>query len=76
MHVVDLALQGSGITLQFKDSSNTVVASLQLQATQLRQWLNILHEQCQQAGWPTDVWPVWVTQATPIPGTTAAVVLH
>ena len=32
-----------------------------LYAAQLRQWLAILHELYGKAGWPTTVWPVWMS---------------
>ena len=63
VHSVDLKLARSGMGLLFKDAGGSVVASLQLESKPLRQWLNILHVQCQRAAWQTDLWPSWVTDA-------------
>ncbi len=38
-------------------------ASIVLTAVQLRQWLSIVHHQCQQAQWPSSCWPDWLQDA-------------
>ena len=76
VHAVDMGFNGAGVALKFKDQADKVVACLQLQATPLRQWINILHDQYRQAGWPAGVWPQWVTGATDLQQTSCSPVLH
>lgn len=36
---------------------------LNLTAKQLRQWLSIIHDCWEKAGWPPQVWPEWVSSS-------------
>lgn len=38
-------------------------ARIVLTVVQLRQWLGIVHHQCQQAQWPSSCWPDWLQEA-------------
>lgn len=38
-------------------------AQFALSVQQARQWLGILRNQYQQAGWPMDIWPGWIAGA-------------
>lgn len=76
VHSVDLKSLRAGMGLQFKDANGDVIASLQLQPRPLRQWLNIVYDQYLLAGWPTTVWPTWVTEAKPSQTSNRAAVLH
>lgn len=58
MNAVDLARGPNGYTLTFKWGSEGA-ARLILTATELRQWLIILHRQFDTAGWPKHAWPEW-----------------
>jgi len=59
---IDLDRGSQAIRLSFKpaDLANGV-SCMTLDAIQLRQWLAILHELYGKAGWPTTVWPVWMS---------------
>lgn len=76
IHSVDIKTSNVGMDLQFKDAQGSVVASLQLQAMPLRQWLNIVYDQYQKAHWPTNVWPTWVTEANPAQTPAREVLFH
>lgn len=54
---------GSGVRLAFKGSEPDQIVVLTLQFMDLRQWLNILCDQCQRAQWPLPVWPEWMLDA-------------
>ena len=49
------------LTLRWK-VGDSEVAALRLDARALRQWLEILRHQAEQAGWSDMPWPVWLTQ--------------
>lgn len=70
---VDMTTSADAIRLTFNDSPTSgqqrsnLQACLSMQALPLRQWLSILHEQCQRAGWvsapphaASDIWPEWI----------------
>jgi hypothetical protein len=61
---VDVQTPPAGFRLIFKDNEKDPVsmAVLQLQAVELRQWLNVLLLAYKKAGWPTDVWPTWMME--------------
>ena len=65
VHSVDMKSLHAGMGLQFKNADGHVVASLQLHAKPVRQWLNIVYDQYLRAQWPSNVWPAWVTEAKP-----------
>lgn len=58
LNAVDLERGPSGYTLTFKWGS-AGAASLSLTATELRQWLGILHRLFDTAEWPKHAWPAW-----------------
>ena len=76
VHSVDLKSSRASMGLQFKEANGNVIASLQLQPKPLRQWLNIVYDQCLHAGWPASVWPAWVAEAKPPATASRAAVLH
>lgn len=59
---VDITRRGQRFELIFK-SAVEGVASMLLSATELRQWLGIVHRLYGQAAWPTDHWPAWFKAA-------------
>ena len=61
--IVDLQHNDQTMVLSFKNQEGSVQGQLALEATPLRQWLEILQTGCAQAGWAMDVWPDWMTQA-------------
>ena len=70
---VDISLSPEGtLLLVFKrDPGNAALqegagtAALTVEATQLRQWLGIVHAQWQKAGWPLTLWPTWMDEQAP-----------
>ena len=64
--------QGSDATPTLGDAS----AQLTLSALLLRQWLAILLSLHQQAEWPTDHWPQWLTHASGTPAAPKQALLH
>ena len=75
---VDVGGSGRGVVLRFRadeagaDADDGVL--LYLEAKPLRQWLGILYEGYVKAGWPLDLWPVWLREgAEPV---RAPLVLH
>ncbi len=67
---VDIALSPEGtLVLVFKQEIGVVaqqgderMATLTVEAKQLRQWLSIVHAQWQRAGWPPALWPTWMDE--------------
>lgn len=62
---VDVSQSGSGLMLRFRDDGEQQ-AELPMSVESLRQWLNILLDQYRAAGWPLQVWPVWMCDALPM----------
>ena len=60
--VVDLQHNEQRMVLTFKDQEGGMQGQLALEATPLRQWLEIMQAGCLQAGWTMDVWPDWMVQ--------------
>ena len=59
---VDISRRGPRFELTFK-SAVEGVASVTLSATEMRQWLGIVHRLYGHAAWPTDHWPAWFKAA-------------
>lgn len=65
---VDINKSNEYITLNFK-GKNDASAKIVFSAVQLRQWLQILHQNVCRAGWVSKVWPEWiVSNEKPSPG--------
>jgi hypothetical protein len=64
-----------GLTFRGADALAQRHAGLTLSATQLRQWLAILHDIWRKAEWAPDVWPVWLSDGAQF-GDQAVGVLH
>ena len=70
---VDISLSPEGtLVLVFKrDADNAApqdgagMATLTVEAKQLRQWLGIVHAQWHKAGWPLTLWPTWMDEQSP-----------
>ena len=63
---LDLALGDNGVVLTFKPQAQGAEGvQLTLHTQSLRQWLNIVHDQCRKAEWPLDSWPDWLAGASP-----------
>jgi hypothetical protein len=77
---VDVTQLPQALRLTFKagTAAGDVCASwpaLSLPAPALRQWLNILFDNCRAAGWPLDAWPEWMHESVQ-PQESRAPVLH
>jgi hypothetical protein len=62
---IDISRSAQAVRLTFRDQEDRST-ELTLNGTQLRQWLNIVHDLYAGAGWPLDIWPDWM-QSTPDP---------
>jgi len=71
----DDSSQDQFISFLFK-GINKEQASVTMPSTQLRQWLNILHDQWLLSGWPMSLWPDWVTESVPARGVKSQISLH
>jgi len=71
----DHSSQDQFIKFLFK-GINKEQASVTMPATQLRQWLNILHDQWLLSGWPMALWPDWVTESVPARGVKLQIFLN
>ena len=60
VHSVDVTAEVDSIRLLFKGEQNQQVR-LTLRSQQLRQWLSILQALWNKGGWPSGVWPEWMT---------------
>ena len=58
------SVPAQGVRLLFKTKAGDK-AGLVLDPQQLRQWLLIVYSQWQQAQWPLQVWPDWISSAMP-----------
>ena len=58
-HAVDIAANEQQVLRTFRDG-NEASLQVQLDGTQLRQWLGILFHLWVKAEWPTDLWPEWI----------------
>ena len=58
-HAVDIAANEQQVLLTFRDGDEASL-QVQLDGTQLRQWLGILFHLWVKAEWPTDLWPEWI----------------
>jgi hypothetical protein len=58
------SVPAQGVKLVFKTKAGDK-AGLVLDPQQLRQWLLIVYSQWQQAQWPSQVWPDWISSAMP-----------
>lgn len=77
---VDVAQLPQALRLTFKAGPGagevcTAWPALSLSAPALRQWLNMLFDNCRTAGWPLDAWPDWVRESVQ-PQVPRAPVLH
>lgn len=73
---VDITPRDGRYTIIFKHDV-AEVALLGLTATELRQWLGILHKLYKTAEWPVGHWPAWFSEAAAMPaGSGQTVQLH
>ncbi len=63
VHSVDVTVARFVTTLHFKTRNGAAVASLGLAPRPRRQWLSILHDLYEQAGWSTAAFPAWLLEA-------------
>ena len=59
IQTIDVAATKSHITLTFRGQQDQS-ATVRFDATQLRQWLSILHRAWSKAQWSPLVWPDWI----------------
>lgn len=57
---VTLQFESDRLVLIWVAAEAVQVAALPLQAHALRQWLHVLKQQCDQAGWMNLPWPAWL----------------
>lgn len=65
VHTVGLEVHPETLRVSFQHEGmpQDQAVSVTLTAQALRQWLSIVHEQCQQAQWPMTAWPQWLAEA-------------
>ena len=73
---VGLKTNGKVLVLTFKNKDAGQQAFIRFDAEHLRRWLKVLHAQYKKAGWPTDVWPDWITDAGPLKSDEQPGLLH
>lgn len=74
---VDIATGDQFVHLGFKEQEiGPVVASIGLPTQALRQLLGIVYQQYRLAQWPTDAWPVWVSEGGALQVSKGQVALH
>lgn len=71
---IDVTGQDEQLSLVFK-CADAWAARLSLQPTSLHQWLSIVEQAYQRAGWSMSVWPSWMHVASARPSH-APVILH
>lgn len=77
MQAVDLTHNEQAMTLTFRGNAGGPGGKsiLHLEAQPMRQWMSILYQQWQAAGWRMDVWPAWIGEASTVQGQSTQV-LH
>jgi len=69
---IDISHTDGSFTLVFRWPEQSALA-LTMNALPLRQWLSIIHETYVKAGWPLEIWPVWIRESVlPVQGQGAA----
>ena len=63
IHSIDLNLNDKLLRLRFRHGDREL-GNLTLNGSQLRQWLAVLHVLWRNAGWPTQIWPRWLSEDT------------
>lgn len=74
VHAVDIGQATTAVSLKFRGVGDQA-ATLHMDFTQLRQWLNIMHGTCAKAQWTMAVWPEWVS-GTACVNTSPAAIWH
>lgn len=72
---IDLTRGAQAYTLTFKWGGDGA-ACLNLNATELRQWLGILHQLFVSAEWPLQAWPAWLAPEAQVPASLSPLSLH
>lgn len=62
---VDFTFGHASVQMVFKGPGLATPVRLTMQPLPLRQWLSVLKAQFVQAGWPAEIWPVWMSTAEP-----------
>jgi len=73
---LDIKRAAGGVRLIFKGTLEAEQAEVKLPTPALRQWLGIVFDQYRHAGWPMQVWPAWMEDATASRLKVSAMVLH
>lgn len=77
VQAVDVTTSPEALALVFKgDPQGGAVARLGFEHRPLRQWLSIVHRQCERGGWVAMGWPEWVTETASASGAGQAAVWH
>jgi hypothetical protein len=69
---IDISHTDGSFTLVFRWPEQNALA-VTMNALPLRQWLSIIQETYVKAGWPLEIWPVWIRESVlPVQGQGAA----
>ena len=63
VHAVDVGWSKKVLTLTFKGEGGAPRACIRFDPEHLRRWLKVLHAQYRRSGWPTHMWPAWISDA-------------
>ena len=75
VNAIDISQTVEALTMVFRGAED-VVGQLTLQRSDVRQWLNILHDTWCRAEWPQDLWPDWMSLPQGGPAAVRQVTLH
>ena len=75
VNTIDISHTVDALTLVFH-CSDGLAGQLTLQRSDVRQWLNILHDTWCRAEWPQDLWPDWMSMPQGGPAAVTQVTLH
>jgi hypothetical protein len=75
VNAIDISQTVEALTMVFRGAED-VVGQLTLQRSDVRQWLNILHDTWCRAEWPQDLWPDWMSLPQGGPAAVTQVTLH
>jgi len=75
VNAIDISQTVEALTMVFRGAED-VVGQLTLQRSDVRQWLNILHDTWCRAEWPQDLWPDWMSLSQGGPAVVTQVTLH
>jgi hypothetical protein len=72
----EVKIGAGGVGLVFCGANESEKAAIVFALKPLRQWLNILHDQSQVAGWSMAMWPAWIKESASLAKPDQSVALH